>query len=432
MASTIELNRISAIWPSISQGKFDETHYSSFLKHLKTSAEVLSGIDAPYATSDLDQTLHLLDRTRQMVQANNYNIQNNPNQLGQLIRHAVVTTLIQSPQTGGWRSPANTSIVNSLCLALSLRIGFEVSPTRVTRSRIGATQWPDTLSISDMINDAFPVPDHAQTIPQGGVQQGNMAQQIPAQALNPPLNPAAPQNPPPNNPLQISVKLQPVSQPIDLRLTLEYLCTYHSFDVLWTSNLKEHLQIQWQGKHQSRPLIMIYQHKIFLWNELRFPSHSLLPPPLVSEALDTLNLLLPYNSTHTSKFLASNKRTHLYALGWCGRSSLPLHNLSHYHYFRDQIAELSDIVNGAPTGIPQLKLDRGARNLMGFLNFWVALLVGVFTIFSIAFGSASLVLSKWQYDLGVVQYQLSLAQACLTPNATSLLPRFCADGMLGQ
>jgi hypothetical protein len=170
---------------------------------------------------------------------------------------------------------------------------------------------------------------------------------------------------------------------------------------------------------------MIYEHKIFLWNELRFRKYSLLPLNLVEEVLDTLNLLLPFNDYHTAKFLKAQKRHALYSLGWCGRGRL--RDLNQYQYFKDRISELSDIVKSTPTGLPQLKLDQGGRNVMDFLNFWVALLVGIFTIFGIAFGTASLVLAKYQYDIAVVQYKLSLAQACVMPNATSLFPQFCPN-----
>ena len=473
MADTIGLERIAKIWPAISAGNFDQSQYIGFLTHLEDLSAVTS-TNTSYATIGLDQTLLLLVQIRELAQANNNNNgPNDPAQLSRLTRQGICIALTGIPRPEGWRSSEQSPIVNSLCLALSLRLGFEISPVRVTHSNPGAVEWRDTSTIAELIRQAFPKPDQA----------GNPEAPDPQQINLPPQNQLAqqqnlvvqqqnliaqqqdliaqPQNHPPQDLAQMQNLIAqqqnlvaqqqtiaqrhvlapqqnsqhpsptpqaaqpPQPQPIDLRLTLEYLCTYHNFDVLFVSNLKEHLQIQWSGTHESRPKILIYKHKIFLWNELQFPTDTLLPKDLIEEVLDTLNLLLPHNSYHTAKFLKSNKLHSFYTLGWCGRSPLPLHDLSHYLYYKDRLAELSDIVKGAPTGLPQLKLDRGGRNLMDFVNFWVALLVGVFTIVSIAFGTASLVLSKWQYDLGVLQYRLSLAQACLTPNATSLLQQFC-------
>lgn len=318
-------------------------------------------------------------------------------------------------------SPTDAAIVKSLCLALSLRLCVEVSLIRPARASFGAAEWHDTSTITELINDAFPKPDTAT-----GSYGGAVLQEIPAQ--NPHPNPAPPQNTPPQNAPHPNTPPQGVVPPqrVDFRLTLEYLCTHHSFEVIWTGNLKEHLQMRWRGTHDSRPRIMMFEHKIFLWNEMRFSGQSLLPRDLVEEAMDTLNLLLPYNDYHTAKFLKMHQRQALYTLGWCGRGRS--RDLNQYHYFKDRISELSDIVKTTPTGLPQLKLDRGGRNIIEFLNFWVTLLVALFTVFSIAFGTASLVLAKWQYDIAVVQYKLSLAQACATTDASSLHPKFCANG----
>jgi hypothetical protein len=62
---------------------------------------------------------------------------------------------------------------------------------------------------------------------------------------------------------------------------------------------------------------------------------------------------------------------------------------------------------------------------MESLNFWMAAFVGLFTVVSISFGAASIVLAKWQYDLAPKQYDLSLAQACSAPNAMKELLVFC-------
>jgi hypothetical protein len=371
------LNCIKKIWPDITNNQLHEEHYRRFVRQLELASSINFGQGTSFATHGLDDTLDLIAHVRGFIHPPNIQTF-----VGQFTRRELVTKLTQAPNPN-WRSSSVDDVSNALCLCTSLWSGLDIRIPAPDNAYVQTIPWDENSTLSTTIESVFPrsppVPQ-----PQQGVSEPN---------------------------------------PVDTRLTMEALCNFHGFRVLFTDNLAEHLQIQWQGVHSSKPLIMIYQHKIFLWNELRFTQTSPLPRQLVEETLDTLNLLFPCHDYHTAKFLRKHGLEDFYGLGWCGRGRQ--RDLNQYHYWRDRIAELSDVLKGPSLGFQQLRPDRNGRNLMEFLNFWMAAFVGLFTIVSISFGAASIVLAKWQYDLALKQYDLSLAQACSSPNATKELPGFC-------
>lgn len=211
-------------------------------------------------------------------------------------------------------------MARSVALCFSLRLSIHITPF-ITARFMNTTplRWDNDQTISNLLSDAFPSP---------------------------------------YNPLQDEV--------VDEKLTLEYLSHSYGFKVLFVDNLVDHLVIQRTG---DRPWLLVYQHKIFLKNGLRFG--SLLPSPLVEEALDTLNLLLPYNDAKTAAFLRSNSMFDFHSLGPCGRSRKA--KLSDYKYFRNRLAQLCAVIRDEPPlGVQQLMPGRHGSNLREFLNFWIA------------------------------------------------------------
>ncbi|KAH6615907.1 hypothetical protein B0J18DRAFT_493723 [Chaetomium sp. MPI-SDFR-AT-0129] len=201
-------------------------------------------------------------------------------------------------------------------------------------------------------------------------------------------------------------------------LTMTNLVTNFGFSIRWTHNLFEHLSIDWVGR-----VITIYEDKICLWNHLRFKEDSPLPPAVLEEAIDTLNLLFPFGDSATEALLRKHGRP-FYGLGYFGRRRAL--NIDHYLYWRRRIEELQQVLDGPPSGLQQLALDKNRSNMLAFTTFWIATVVGVLAVMGLAAGVASTVYAKKQYDLAVLKYALSLAQACAAPGAVEQLPEFCS------
>ncbi|KAI0012634.1 hypothetical protein F4779DRAFT_16292 [Xylariaceae sp. FL0662B] len=199
---------------------------------------------------------------------------------------------------------------------------------------------------------------------------------------------------------------------IDPAISLPYICTYRGFRVFWTSNLAEHLSISWKSR-----IITVYEHKIFLWNHLGDAKRTVIPRPILEEAIDTLNLLFPLNDSLTSTYLAQNGKTFL-GLGYCTRPRDLSLDLAKFNFWRDRIADLVEIMNEEPRGLKQLALERDGRNMLPFATFWVAIAVAVLTILSLPFAIVSM-----RYT--ILQYDLALAQACSDPDRQNFLPQYC-------
>ncbi|KAK4445329.1 hypothetical protein QBC34DRAFT_413341 [Podospora aff. communis PSN243] len=205
---------------------------------------------------------------------------------------------------------------------------------------------------------------------------------------------------------------------IDPDLKADYLVSYHGYTIVWTDNLASHLTIDW--KHKT---LTIYEHKISLHNHLRLAGSSPSPVPrdVLGEAIDTLNLLFPFQDDGTKRLLIKHKRP-FYGLGMCNRTRKL--KLSDYSYWRSRVADLIYISSGPAVGIRQLKLSRKGDNLLQFATFWIATAVGVLTLVSIAIGVAATVYSAKQYELSLKQYDISILQLCVDPEARKSL-RVC-------
>ena len=205
---------------------------------------------------------------------------------------------------------------------------------------------------------------------------------------------------------------------VETVFTMAYLVNYYGLKVYWTSNLIEHLVINWKFK-----TICIYEHKICLWNNARFPNDTLLPNNIIEEALDTMNLLFPFDDPGTKSFLRKEGKT-FYSLGFCGRDRVL--DLKEYHYWQEPISELVNMLKEPPRGLYQFSLDKDRKNMLQFATFWIATIVAILTILSFMFGVLSTIYTKKSYDITVLQYKLALAQACSVVDATVQLPEFCS------
>lgn len=368
------VNPLQMIWPQLSAVASQLPEYSRLLEHFTAfcTAAGIAEPNATFATKDLAHTLALIAKLRQPVLPGK--------SLADMTRRELVDILTQNAEPS-WRRSDEASVTNALCLALSLWLTLDIAPSADTFGIHSKLHWGETTTIKTLLTGAFP----KQT-------------------------------------------MSGFNYEIDARLTLEYLESYHGFRIDFTDNLAQHLHLS-HTEGGSKPLLLVYWHKIWLWNELRHTQVSPLPQDLVGETLDTLNLLLPYNDHHAEKFLEKRKLSDIYGLAWCGRPAERNLDLGRYKYWGERLVRLSNVVAKGPSGMRQLKPGRGPGAIRDFFNFWVA--VVALAILTIGFGTASVWLAamqyelgKQQYDIAVVQYRLSLAQACATMNSTQL-PGWC-------
>ncbi|KAK8103489.1 uncharacterized protein PG998_010522 [Apiospora kogelbergensis] len=195
-------------------------------------------------------------------------------------------------------------------------------------------------------------------------------------------------------------------------MSMAYLCQRRGFKVYWTSNLADHLNVNWRYK-----TITVYEHKIFLWNTLQYSSNSLTPPWILVEAIDTLNVLFPLGDEMTNKLLQRHSKV-LSGIGYCGSPRHKCLDLAKFSIWRDSMADLVEIMNEEPSGVRQLALESDGRNMLPFLTFWVAIVVATLGVLSIPFAIVSMKYTVKQYDL-------ALAQACSAPGAQDSLPHYC-------
>ncbi|CAJ0553171.1 Ff.00g116830.m01.CDS01 [Fusarium sp. VM40] len=206
-------------------------------------------------------------------------------------------------------------------------------------------------------------------------------------------------------------------QRLNPNLTAEFLTSNYGYTVEWTHNLVDHLVIDWKYK-----VITVYEHKIYLYNNVSFPEESIIPQEISQEAMDTLNLLFPFQDDATKRFLSRHKKQ-FYGLGFCNRPRKL--ELEDYYYWRHRIADLGYILRGPAIGLQQLRLDREGNNMLQISTFWITAAVGVVTVISIAVAVGATVYGVKQYNLALRQYRLSVAEACLEPAAREQLGEFC-------
>lgn len=207
-----------------------------------------------------------------------------------------------------------------------------------------------------------------------------------------------------------------------VELTMATLVSSHDFILDWTSNIAEHLSLNEQPGSRHR-VLTVYEHKICLRNHLQFIDETALPQSILEEALDTLNLLFPDGHRPTKSLLLEHKKT-FYDLATCGRARNL--DLNKYHYWRGQIEMLNNVLGEVPMGSHQFALEKNGKNALQFATFWIAIAVGLLTIISFVTGVISAVYAQKAYEVALLQYRLSLAQACSVSDAATQLSSFCS------
>ena len=195
---------------------------------------------------------------------------------------------------------------------------------------------------------------------------------------------------------------------IEPRFTAALLASLASIKIEWTDNLAEHLQY-----NRNRRAVKIYEHKICLIHHLEAAT-SIIPQDVLTEAIDTLNLLFPFDGQETRDFLRQQGKD-FYKIAHHGR--IRLLDLRDYNYWRQQLLELIEASNEPAHSWWQLLKD--SRNKVQYWTFWIAVIVLIFTLFDLVCGLFS---SIYTYR----QFELARMQACsMDPVPPALKAKFC-------
>ncbi|KAG7290306.1 hypothetical protein NEMBOFW57_000305 [Staphylotrichum longicolle] len=356
-----DLQLLRQIWPKLSEQELsvDAADYVVVQEYLSAKGKALNAPSSALSPLSLNDVLGVIDEIRRLRASTRFEI---VQAVGQKLQH---------------KSLANSVVSKTVDLAASLWLAVNVRSTaELLHANFPVLGWAEDQSLETVLQSAFQPPKEE------------------------PLKKAA-----------ATVKIKG-------DLTMTNLVTNFGFSIRWTHNLLEHLSIDWVGR-----VITVYEHKICLWNHLRFKEDSALPAAILAEAIDTLNLLFPFGDTATEALLRKHGRP-FYGLGYFGRKRAL--DLDDYSYWRKRIEELQQVLEGPPSGLQQLALDRNRSNVLAFTTFWIATAVGVLAVMGLAAGVVSTVYAKKQYDLALLQYALSLAQACAAPGAAEQLPGFCS------
>ena len=202
-------------------------------------------------------------------------------------------------------------------------------------------------------------------------------------------------------------------------LTVVNLRKLHGVKVFWTPNLKDHLEYREKTRN-----LQIFSHKSCLQSHWELEQHekkqqeltrqssgqqktdSIFPDGLLDETIRTLDLLFPFGDDRTKKYLESEGQV-FYGLTLPRHSLYESANLNEFDYWRDRLAVLNDVLDQPPSRFPAMLYDR--RNPMQRWIFWLAVF---FSVLTLSFGVAGLILGFKQLRLSQRAHALAVWQAC--------------------
>ena len=204
-------------------------------------------------------------------------------------------------------------------------------------------------------------------------------------------------------------------------LTVVNLRKLRGVDVLWTPNLKDHLEYQ-----EKTGTLQIFAHKICLQSHWELEQQeikqqeltrgsgqqerdSIFPDGLLDETIRTLDLLFPFGDDRTKKYLEDEGQV-FYGLNLPRHSQFVSADLNNFDYWRDRLTVLYDVLDQPPSRFPGMWTDR--RNPMQWWTFWLAVF---FSGLTFVFGVAGLILGFKQLRLSQKAHTLAVSQACIQP-----------------
>ena len=191
--------------------------------------------------------------------------------------------------------------------------------------------------------------------------------------------------------------------------------------ILWTPNLKDHLEYQ-----EKAGTLQIFSHKICLqshWEleqqEIKqhglMPStgekktESIFPEGSLDETIRTLDLLFPFGDDRTKEYLEHEGQL-FYGLSLPRHSQSVSADLNDFRYWQDRLTVLYDVLDRPPSRFCGMWTDR--RNRMQWWTFWLAVF---FSPLTLVFGVAGLILGFKQLRLSQKAHALAVSQACVQP-----------------
>lgn len=197
---------------------------------------------------------------------------------------------------------------------------------------------------------------------------------------------------------------------------LKRVCLFH---IEWTDCLNDHLKLT--GRRGNRSLYL-YQQKKCLDNHEK--SGSPIPGAVLDEAIRSLEILLPYGDSETTKLLAdTGKRSLRVPVSPPKEQSLYIDD---FVYWKPQLLRLLELLRGTPETLLQRLFD--TRDIGQWAGLWVGIfgilvLTLLFGVLSTIYAIKQYYLAIDSYQLSVKAYELSLILAC-EQNAT-MLPGLC-------
>lgn len=226
-------------------------------------------------------------------------------------------------------------------------------------------------------------------------------------------------------------QLSSLTGTIDPDLTVARLIRDHGVELVWTSDLAEHLSMR---KKNGRWLLNVFDHKVWAFQHLMHPDLSPIPLDVLEELISTYNILFPMFDNDTEAFLRKECRIKsFYGLGFCGKK--PSRKWIDYQYWREDLHQLSGVLNEPPRGLRQLWTTR--RDDPNFLNlaiFWISgVIVAVLTIVASVCGVLSVQyaiearnIALESNKIAARQLELETAQACVDETTRGRLgPKYC-------
>ncbi|KAL3481496.1 hypothetical protein BJX99DRAFT_253419 [Aspergillus californicus] len=155
-----------------------------------------------------------------------------------------------------------------------------------------------------------------------------------------------------------------------------------NIEVIWTSNLLDHLRVEDPPDNGKPYTVFIFHHRRFLEYH-RDRTSRLYPDGLIEETLKTLDLLLPREHKGTRKWYKTIAAKYDLDHTACKSGRLLHHQdrlLESFTFWRDRLTILKDVFDEIePSTILHFWLDK--RHPVQWATFWVAVLVFCLTVF---------------------------------------------------
>ena len=172
--------------------------------------------------------------------------------------------------------------------------------------------------------------------------------------------------------------------------TAAHLEKIGSIQVVWTSNLADHLLL----KEDDTKLMLFHQISILRLHEVL--ENDILPEDLAEETIRTISLLMPPVLGEPNPWFRQQQQKHKIdaEAGNCNRLNSSQRQIQNFAYWRDRLVLLKRTFDDAePRNLSQLWWDD--RKKTQWFTFWVAVLVFILTLFFGIVQSVASIVQAW-------------------------------------